>query len=158
MRWRSCCISISVRMRLRSLTSRMMLVTYNSVPRTSGLRLISTGKQLPSLRRPCSSHRDAHRPRARPARVRGAVALVRRAQLVRHEHLHGLVGELGALVAEQRLGLRVDQQDLARPVGDHNGVGEHLDKSPGRSRQSASVNPQENAATMAARRFCAVNT
>ena len=53
----------------------------------------------------------AHRARARIGEVAAAVPAVGAAVALGHEHLDGLADQLGAGVAEELLGLRVDEHD-----------------------------------------------
>jgi hypothetical protein len=52
------------------------------------------------------------------------------AKALGHEHLHRLTEKLGAPVAEDALGLRVDHLDAARGVDHHHRIGRGLDDSP----------------------------
>jgi len=67
-----------------------------------------------------------HRPHPRIGEVAAAVAAVLGLQALGHQELDRLAEQLLALVAEQPLGLAVDQTDAPLGVDDHHGVGGRL--------------------------------
>src|SRR5213593_1050889 len=115
--------------RLRSVMSRMELLTSVPSSVSSGLRLISTGNSVPSLRRPKSSRpapigRTFGSSKNRP-RWPGCLALKR----------SGTSISIGcssnrARVSEQLFGLGVDQNDFPGAVDDDHGVGGGFQQGP----------------------------
>ena len=115
---------------LRSLTSRTAAETRRPSAVSSGLRLISTGNSVPSLRRPWSS---SPAPMGRTWRLFGvAVAMlgVVGPEAARDQDFDGLAQEFLALVAEQGLGLGIDEPDDSRVVDDDHGVRRRLQQPP----------------------------
>ncbi len=108
---------------LRSVTSRIAPVTNVPFSVASGLKLISTGNSLPSLRSPNSSRPDAHRSHMWFGKKVGAMPRMQAAIAFRDQHLDTLAQQLGAGVAEELFGLRVYQRDLALIVHNNHGVG-----------------------------------
>jgi len=98
--------------RLRSVISRMELLTSVPSSVSSGLRLISTGNSVPSFRRPKSS---APRPSAhlRIAKEPGAMLRVPASEPLGYEHFDGLVEQFPARVAKQAFRLRVHQNHFS---------------------------------------------
>ena len=70
----------------------------------------------------------AHGPQVRIAEKARPVLAVLAAEALGHQHLDLLADEVGAGVAEQRLGLGVDQDDGALPVDDDHGVGRRFEE------------------------------
>jgi hypothetical protein len=76
----------------------------------------------------------AHRPHARVGEVAFAPARVHLAEALRDEELDGPADQLRARVAEEPLGLLVDEHDLAAPIDDDDRVGRRLEQLPVRPR------------------------
>lgn len=77
---------------------------------------------MPSLRNPCRSRPAAHRPDLAVGGVLAAVHAVVAAEAVRHEQFDGAAEQVLARVAEEGLGLGVDELDDAGVVDDDHGV------------------------------------
>jgi len=85
---------------------------------------------VPSLRKAAQVDAGPHRPDPRLAEVVGAVRGMFAAQALGHEHLDGPAEHLAASVAEELLGLGVDQDDPPLLVHDHHRVRGRLEQPP----------------------------
>jgi hypothetical protein len=124
--WEDSTISASSLIRssaaVRSLTSRTAADTSSPSLVSSGLRLISTGNSLPSRRKP---HRSSPAPIGRTCRLAAYPAPAGRVicpEPPGHQNLHRPAEQLRTPVAEQRLGLRVDQLDRPGTIHDHHRI------------------------------------
>jgi hypothetical protein len=103
--------------------SRMAAVTSGPSGVSSGLRLISAANSESVLAQAVQIDAGAHRAGPWCGEVAVAKSGVPAPVPLRHQHLDGLAQELLASIAEQPLGLGVDQHDAPGPVDDHHGVG-----------------------------------
>ena len=96
----------------RSVMSRMVLEISVPSSVSNGLRLISTGNSVPSLRVAQRSSHRLHRPNVRIGEKSTASALVRAAETVGNEHLDPLPQHLFSRVSKLLFRLGVDQDNL----------------------------------------------
>ena len=109
--------------------SRTAATTNTASPVSMWDKAMSTGNWVPSRRRPRSNRSVPHRPIPGVADVVLPVHPVSRPQRLRHQYLDGLADNVIALVAEQRLGLAIDEPDHTVLVHPHQGIGGSLQQA-----------------------------
>ena len=120
------CCAVSASTFRRAVISTIDASTAMPSGVSMGLRPTSTGTSLPSLRRPCRSLPRAHRAGRRCPVVIVAVAGMAGAKRLGEQHFDGTPEQLFAGIAEDLLGLGVEQDDMPLPIRHDHGVGGSL--------------------------------
>jgi len=118
------------RVRCRSVTSSVAVITNSTPPVSMGDKQTLTGSSVPSCCRPFSSRSSPMEVGPGVGEVRRLVLRIDLAEVLRDQGMNGLADQVVSVIPEQRFRLLIDKPDHACPVHPHQGIRHRLQQAP----------------------------